>query len=95
MPRTVKHEPTAAHARESSFVSLLSGWVQQGVENFFATQKILVDLVTRQNADVMHKLRERLADPAYCPAAILTELTGEGVTNFIEGQKLLLNLAQQ
>ncbi len=95
MPRTVKPESTTAHARESSFVSLLSGWVEQGVENFFATQKILVDLATRQNAGAMNMLRERLADPEYCPAAILTELTGEGVTNFIEGQKLLLNLAQQ
>jgi hypothetical protein len=95
MPRTVKHEPTTTHSRESSFVSLLSGWVQQGVENFFATQRILVDLATRQNASAMHMLRERLADPAYCPTAILTELTGEGMTNFIEGQKLLLNLVQQ
>jgi hypothetical protein len=83
------------HTRESSFVSLLSGWVQQGVENFFATQRILVDLITRQNADVMHLLRERLKDPAYCPAELLTDVTGEGLTNFIEGQKLLLNLAQQ
>jgi hypothetical protein len=95
MRRTIESEFDKFQSRESSFVSLLSGWVQQGVENFFATQKILVDLVTRQNADVMHTVRERLADPAYCPAAILTELTGEGVTNFIEGQKLLLNLAQQ
>jgi len=69
--------------------------VQQGVENFFATQRILVDLITRQNADVMHMLRERLNDPAYCPAEIFTDLTGEGVTNFIEGQKLLLSLAQK
>ncbi|MFZ0911888.1 MAG: hypothetical protein WBQ76_07410 [Candidatus Korobacteraceae bacterium] len=95
MPRAIKPESTTAHARESSFVSLLSGWVQQGVENFFATQRILVDLITRQNADVMHMLRERLNDPAYCPAEVLTDLTGEGVTNFVEGQKLLLNLAQQ
>lgn len=95
MPRTVKHEFPMAHTRESSFVSLLSGWVEQGIDNFFATQRILVDLVTQQNAAAMHMLRERLADPAYCPAAIFTELTGEGVTNFIEGQKLLLNLAQQ
>ncbi len=95
MPRTDKHEPTMAHSRESSFISLLTGWMQQGVENFFATQRILVDLVTRQNADVMHMLRERLNDPAYCPAEIFTDLTGEGVTNLIEGQRLLLNLAQQ
>jgi hypothetical protein len=74
---------------------LLSGWVEQGVENFFATQRILVDLVTRQNATAMTMLRERLADPEYCPAAIVSELTGEGITNFIEGQKLLLHMAQQ
>jgi hypothetical protein len=74
---------------------LLSGWVEQGVENFFATQRILVDLVTRQNASAMTMLRERLADPEYCPAAIVSELTGEGITNFIEGQKLLLHMAQQ
>ncbi len=95
MPRTVKSEFDKFQSRESSFVSLLSGWMQQGVENFFATQRILVDLITRQNADVMHMLRERLNDPAYCPAEILTDLTGEGVTNFIEGQKLFLSLAQQ
>jgi hypothetical protein len=95
MPRTIKSEFNAFQSRESSFVSLLSGWVQQGVENFFATQRILVDLVMRQNADVMRMLRERLNDPAYCPAEILTDLTGEGVKNFIEGQQLLLNLAQQ
>ena len=41
MKQESKSEPMA---RESSFVNLLSGWVQQGVENFFATQRILVDL---------------------------------------------------
>ncbi len=40
---------TGPMARESSFINLLSGWVQQGVENFFATQRILVDLAMRQN----------------------------------------------
>jgi hypothetical protein len=43
----------------------------------------------------MHMVRERLNDPAYCPAEIVTDLMGEGVTNFIEGQKLLVSLAQQ
>ncbi len=95
MLRTVKSDFNKFQSRESSFVSLLSGWMQQGVENFFATQRILVDLITRQNADAMHMLRERLNDPAYCPVEILTDLTGEGVTNFIDGQKLILSLAQQ
>ena len=95
MPRPIKHEPITRPARESSFVSLLSGWVQQGVENLFSTQRILVDLAMSQNARAMNFLRERLQDPAFRPAAVLTEIASEGVSNFIEGQKLLLNLAQK
>src|SRR5271167_3990838 len=95
MPRKVKTGAVKTHAPESSFVSLLSGWVQQGVENLFATQRILVDLATRQNTGAVKFVRERLSDPAYCPAATLTEVVGEGMSNFIEGQKLLLNLAKQ
>jgi len=95
MPRPIKHEPITHPARESSFVSLLSGWVQQGVENLVATQRILVDLAMSQNARAVNFLRKRLQDPAFRPASILTEVASEGVSNFIEGQKLLLNLAQK
>jgi len=93
MPRPIKHGPHPA--REASFVSLLSGWVQQGVENLFSTQRILVDLAMSQNARAMNFLRKRLQDPAFRPASILTEIASEGMSNFIEGQKLLLNLAQK
>ena len=75
MPRNGKPEP-AAHAGDSSFVSLLSGWVQQGVENFFATQRILVDLAMTQNANAMNLIRKRFADPDFCPAAIVTRAGG-------------------
>jgi len=85
MPR-IKAELDDAIARESSFVSLLSGWVQQGFDNFFATQRILVDLAMRQNASAMNFVREQLADPAFCPVSIFTELVGEGMSNFIEGR---------
>ncbi|MGC2108793.1 MAG: hypothetical protein WA655_04705 [Candidatus Korobacteraceae bacterium] len=95
MPRPIKHEPITHRPRESSFVSLLSGWVQQGVENLLSTQRILVDLAMSQNTRAMNFLRERLQDPAFRPASILTEVASEGMSNFIEGQKLLLNLAQK
>src|SRR6185437_6419075 len=95
MPAVAKFESSRTHSGESSFVTLLSGWMQQGVNSFFATQRILLDLAMRQNASVMHLLRERLADPHHSPAAILTELAGEGMSNFIEAQKVLLNLAQE
>jgi hypothetical protein len=89
--RTTTHLETA----ESSFINLLSGWMQQGIENFFAVQRILVDLAVRQNAAAMQIVRERLADPAFCPMALISEFVGEGMSNFIEGQKLLLELAHR
>jgi len=92
MPRNGKHE---SHVADSSFMSLVSGWVQQGVENFFATQRILVDLAMSQNANAMNLIRSRFADPDFCPASIASELAGEAMNNFIEGQKLLLSLAQK
>ena len=81
--------------RESSFVNLLSGWVQQGVENFFATQRILVDLAMRQNGTVIDVMREKLTAPDFRPVAVVKEFAGEGLSNFIEGQKLILGLAQK
>ncbi len=91
MKQEYKSEPMA---RESSFINLLSGWVQQGVENFFATQRILVDLAMRQNGTVVDVMREKLTAPDFKPVAVAKEFAGEGLANFIEGQKLLLGLAQ-
>ena len=95
MPTTGKHESSRTHPSESSFVSLLSGWTQQGVQSFFATQRILTDLAMRQNASLMHSLRQQLSDPQHSPTAILGEVTAEGISNFIEGQKVLLDLGQK
>jgi hypothetical protein len=90
MKQEVKPE---LQARESSFVNLLSGWVQQGVENFFATQRILVDLAMRQRGTVIDVVREKLTAPDFGPVAVAKEFAEEGLGNFIEGQKLLLSLA--
>ncbi len=91
MKQESKSEPMA---RESSFINLLSGWVQQGVENFFATQRILVDLAMRQNGTTIDVMRGKLTAPDFKPVAVAKEFAGEGLANFIEGQKLLLGLAQ-
>ncbi len=95
MAATNKTETSRVHPRESSFVSVLSGWAQQGVQSFFATQRVLLDLAMRQNANVMHTLRQQLTDPHHSPTALLSEVAGEGMTNFIEGQKVLLDLGKQ
>jgi hypothetical protein len=96
MPVTTKTETSRTHhPRESSFVSVLSGWTQQGVQVFLATQRILLDLAMRQNANIMGAVREQLTNPHYSPTAILSEVAGEGVNNFIEGQKILLGLGKK
>src|SRR3974390_2819930 len=81
--------------RESSFVSILSGWTQQGVQSFFAMQRILLDLAMRQNANVMQALRQQLSDPHHSPTAILSEVAGQGMATFLDGQKVLLDLGKQ
>ena len=93
MPRNTKPGP-ATHAHPSSFLTLLSGWVQQGVENLFATERVLVDLAMRKSSDAMKSLREGVSAPEHSPVAILTELAVEGTSSFIEAQRILLNLAQ-
>jgi len=95
MPATFKSESSRTHSRESSLVSLLSGWAQQGVQSFFASQRILVDLAMRQNASLMSSLRQQLSDPNHSPSAVLGEVTAEGVENFIEGQTILLELGHK
>lgn len=94
MPAAERME-SRTHPRESSFVGLLTGWAQQGVQSFFATQRILLDLAMRQNASIMHSVRQQMSDPQHSPAAILGEVAGDGVSNFIEGQKVLLELGQK
>jgi hypothetical protein len=92
---TVRHESPRAHPKESSVISLLSGWAQQGAQTLFATQRILIDLAMRQNATVMHAIKQQLSDSQHSPTAILSEIAGEGMTNFLEGQKVLLNLGKE
>lgn len=80
---------------QSSLMSLVSGWLQQGFENFIATQRILVELAMRQNANAINAIQKRLSDKEVCPVAIVSEFAGEGISNFIEAQKVLLSLAQR
>lgn len=90
-----RQEFARAHPKDSSVFSLLSGWAQQGAQTLFATQRILIDLAMRQNATVMHAIRQQLSDSQHSPTAILSEIAGEGMTNFLEGQKVLLNLGKE
>jgi hypothetical protein len=81
--------------REPSSVSMLAGWLRQGTESFFASQRILMDQVMRQNANTISAFQERLVDARNFAGAAVTELAGEGISNFIAAQRVLLNLAQR
>jgi hypothetical protein len=65
------------------------------VQTLFATQRIILDLAMRQNASVMHAVRQQLSDPHHSPTAILSEIAEDGMANFLEGQKVLLELGKQ
>src|SRR5579864_8279012 len=95
MKAELKPEPKEAPVRETSPVALLSEWARQGTESFFATQRILLDLVTRQNANALTAVKERLTGVGTAPAAALTEMAAEGISNFIAAQRVLLQLAQR
>jgi hypothetical protein len=76
-------------------VSVLTGWVKQGTENLFATQRILLDLVMRQNSMTINAVRDALSFKRPKPEMTLTELVCEGYSNFIAAQRILLNLTQR
>jgi hypothetical protein len=77
------------------FLSLLTGWMQQGIESFSATQRIFGEVMMRQNAAATRTLRAEMPDREHSPLAMLTDLAVEGTSSFIEAQKILLHLAQQ
>ena len=82
-------------AREPSPISTLAGWLRQGTESFFASQRILMDLVMRQNAGTISTLQGRLTDARDIASTAVTEMAGEGISNFIAAQRVVLNLAQR
>jgi len=82
-------------AREPSPISLLSGWLRQGTESFFASQRILMDLVMRQNANAFSAFQERMVEARNIAGTAVTEMAGEGISNFIAAQRVLWNLAQR
>jgi hypothetical protein len=81
--------------REPSSISMLAGWLKQGTESFFASQRILMDLVMRQNAHTIGAFQGRLTEARHVAGNAVTEMAGEGISNFIAAQRVLLNLAQR
>jgi hypothetical protein len=94
MPAKETPEPAANWYQASPF-SVITGWAKLGAESFFATQRILLNLVMRQNANTMTAIRERLAQVRSVPLDAMTEMAGEGVSNMIAAERVMLHLAQR
>ena len=45
----------------------------------------------RQNASLMHSLREQLSDPHHSPTAILTDVTAEGISTLLKDKISFFN----
>jgi len=94
MPAKANPEPAANWYQVSPF-SAFTGWAKQAAEGFFATQRILLDLVMRQNATTMSAIRDRLSEVRSIPMEAMTEMAGEGISNMIAAERVLLHLAQR
>src|SRR4051812_4496199 len=92
MPAKANPEPAANWYQVSPF-SALTGWAKQAAEGFFATQRILLDLVMRQNATTMSAIRDRLSEVRSISMDAMTEMAGEGISNMIAAERVLLHLA--
>ena len=93
--RQTKPEAHEYEPREFSPISLVSELIQQGTERFFATQRILLDLVMRQNSMTLNTMRDAISMRRLGPSPAVAELTVEGVSNLIAAQRVLLHLAQK
>jgi hypothetical protein len=93
-PETSNQGP-APFGTVSNLPNLAGEWVKHGIEGFIATQKILLDLMAQQNALALTIVRERLGFLSPAPSKTLMDLTGRGLTNFLEAQKVVLDMASK
>jgi hypothetical protein len=93
--RQTKPEAHEYEPREFSPISLVSELIQQGTERFFATQRILLDLIMRQNSMTMDAVRQALTVKRPAPEQTFAELAIEGLSNFIAGTRVLLHFVRQ
>jgi hypothetical protein len=76
-------------------LSLLTGLAQQGTQTLFATQRTVLDVAVGQASRTMKSLQAGLAESGSLSTAIAANLIVEAAANFIDAQRVLLDLAQQ
>ena len=93
MPNIPGPEPAESNA-PADILSLLTAWMNQGIESFSATQRIFEDVAMRQSAMVAGTAQKEMNN-LDSSASILAELAVRGTASFIEAQKILLKLTQE
>ncbi len=88
-----KPEAAGTRTRVSAPVSLVTELTRQGVDSALATQRIMLDLVMRQNATTVNALRGIVSGTRPPKPDGFIEVAGEGLANFIAAQRVLLNTA--
>jgi len=72
--------------------SVFAELFRQGIDNFVATQKTILDIAVQQNAAFTAAVQQSLGG-AMTPA--LSDLAGRSAKAFVESQKMMLDLALQ
>ncbi|MEO8028764.1 MAG: hypothetical protein ABI823_19945 [Bryobacteraceae bacterium] len=74
-------------------LSMFAEAVRQGVDNYVATQKVLLDLAANQSQALTEAMKNNFGMAGWAPA--MADLAGQGAQAFLASQKTMLDLALQ
>lgn len=74
-------------------MAMFADMVRQGVDNFVATQKMMLDLAAHQNQVMADAMKNSFGLTGLAPT--MADLAGQGVQTFLNSQKMLLDLGVQ
>ncbi len=74
-------------------LSMFAEAVRLGVDNYVATQKVLLDLAATQSAALTEAMKHNFGMAGWAPA--MADLAGQGAQSFLASQKTMLDLALQ
>ena len=74
-------------------MAMFADLVRQGVDNFVATQKMMLDLAAHQNQVMADAMKNSFGLTGWAPA--MADVAGQGMQAFLNSQKMMLDLGVQ
>jgi hypothetical protein len=74
-------------------MTMFAEMVRQGVDNFVATQKMMLDLAAHQGEVMADAMKKNFGLAGWAPA--MADLAGQGMQAFLSSQKMMLDLGLQ